>query len=413
MKNSIIRLLLIPTILLSFGCDKSGNSQTPIYGTKSHGSIPSQIENKMYLGLSEKWAYDWMKESGVEWNARYMYLANGWIDNWGWSTDTGAMALNYMKECGEMNALPVLEFYIQTYIGDVGVSNFYEKATDPDIMYEFYNQYKVLIEKAVEYGKPVAILIEADGFAFLQIKSKSDPNLYAAIADSKVPELAGLPNILSSWGLAFLEIKKQLGADNVMLGMHIGAWAGGVDVSHQPTADIQEQVDKVYNFLAPFGLVPNQTGLEYDFLVGDPLDRDADYYRVEHNQDKWWDMSSTAEVNTVSFNRYAEWLRLWNEKSNKRWMLWQIPIGNEFNKNVFNTGKPQEGYKDNRVEYFLGDNSMDHLAKFADCGVFALLFGIGQSGQADYLNDYDDTGKLNLKTKGRDFYKRGDIILKR
>ena len=38
------------------------------------------------------------------------------------------------------------------------------------------------------------------------------------------------------------------------------------------------EVDKVYNFLAPFGLAANVTGATWDVLVGDPLDRDSDYY---------------------------------------------------------------------------------------------------------------------------------------
>ena len=44
------------------------------------------------------------------------------------------------------------------------------------------------------------------------------------------------------------------------------------------TDALQPQVDKVYAFLAPFGLAANVTGATWDVLVGDPLDRDADYY---------------------------------------------------------------------------------------------------------------------------------------
>ena len=71
-----------------------------------------------------------------------------------------------------------------------------------------------------------------------------------------------------------------------------------------------------------------------------------------------------------SFNRYAEWLRLWNHKSSKRWVLWQIPLGNSNHRNVANNGSARAGYKDNRPEYFFG-NGTAHLAKFADAGVIA------------------------------------------
>lgn len=384
-----------------------------IYGTNAVGKIPLQLEDEMYLGLSEKRGYKWMEESGVPWTARYMYLANGWADNWGWGDYTGNLAYQFMLECDEMGALPVLEFYILTYLGEAGVSDFYEKTTDADLMNDLFSQYRLLLSRAKEYGKPVAILIEADGFAFLQRKTDSDPSLYAAIADSDIPELADMPNTVAGWGLAFLELKEKMGCDNVTLGMHIGAWASGKDISHQPSADIATAVNDVYNFLAPLGLAPNETGIEYDFLVGDPLDRDADFYRVNHNQNKWWDMDTTAAINTLSFNRYAEWLRQWNVKSGKRWMLWQIPLGNKHNLNTFNKGGAQEGYKDNRVEYFLGDDYMRHLARYADAGVFALLFGIGQSGQADYLNDYDDNGELYMKARGANFFENGGMKLQR
>lgn len=417
MKHSKFKLLSLIVLVLLLSCHNGnetlGSEQIgdELYGTNSFGNIPSQLENKMYVGLFENWGKDWMEQSKVPWNARYMYLSNGWVDNWGWSDSTGSMALTFMNESDEIGALPILEFYIQTYLGEVGVTNFYEKAQSPKIMAEFFGQYKVLLERAKEYGKPVSILIEADGFAYMQIKSESNPDAYAAIADSKMPELADLPNTVAGWGLAFLELKEKMKCSNVSLGMHIAAWASGADVSHQPTADLNTAVDKVYGFLAPLGLEPNQTGIEYDFLVGDPLDRDADYYMVEQNSDRWWNMDSDAEINTVSFNRYAEWLRLWNMKSNKRWMLWQIPLGNKYHLNTFNSGNSQEGYKDNRVEYFLGDNYATHMAKFADCGVFALLFGMGQSGQANYLNDFDNDGNLYMKTLATKFYENGGMNL--
>jgi hypothetical protein len=62
------------------------------------------------------------------------------------------------------------------------------------------------------------------------------------------------------------------------------------------------------------------------------------------------------------------WLRLWNVESQKRWVLWQIPLGNSNSKNVWNNGGPAEGYKDNRPEYFFTGGAA-HLQKFADVGL--------------------------------------------
>ena len=38
-----------------------------------------------------------------------------------------------------------------------------------------------------------------------------------------MPELAGLPNTVAGWGLAFLQLRKSVGANNAILGMHVSA----------------------------------------------------------------------------------------------------------------------------------------------------------------------------------------------
>jgi hypothetical protein len=166
----------------------------------------------------------------------------------------------------------------------------------------------------------------------------------------------------------------------------------------------------VYNFLAPFGVAANQTGATFDVLVGDPLDRDSDYYRLVQGQDRWWDSSDSASINSKSFNRYAEWLRLWNQKSQKRWVLWQVPLGNSNHLNVYNNGGSREGYKDNRPEYFFG-NGTAHLAKFADVGVVALLFGAGAGGQSSYANDVYTDGQPFMKSRAGAILNAGGVAL--
>jgi hypothetical protein len=140
------------------------------------------------------------------------------------------------------------------------------------------------------------------------------------------------------------------------------------------------------------------------------LDRDADFYVKTQGANPWWNAGDAAPVNSASFNRYAEWLRLWNQKAGKRWMLWQIPAGNSNHLNVDNKGKDREGYKDNRAEYFL-QNGTEHLRKFASMGVVALLFGAGAGGQSSYQNDTWTDGKLFLKSHAASFFKAGGLAL--
>ncbi len=149
-----------------------------------------------------------------------------------------------------------------------------------------------------------------------------------------------------------------------------------------------------------------------DVLVGDPLDRDSDFYRLVNNDpNRWWDADDAAPINSRSFNRYAEWMKIWNTKTSKRWVLWQIPIGNSSHQNVSNDGAPGRGYKDNRTEYFFGPNGKAHLDKFAASGAIALLFGAGAGGQSSYENDTYSDGKLFLQSRAGDFFNAGGLAL--
>jgi hypothetical protein len=220
-----------------------------------------------------------------------------------------------------------------------------------------------------------------------------------------------LPNTAAGWGLAFLQLRKSVGANNVILGMHISAWATGKDISYFSVTDpLEPEVNNAYAFLSKLGLAANVTGQTYDVLVGDPLDRDSDFYRLTQSQDRWWDDSDSAPIASKSFNRYAEWLRLWNETAQKRWVLWQIPLGNSNHLNVYNNGGARQGYKDNRPEYFFA-NGPAHMQKFADAGVIALLFGAGAGGQSSYTNDFYTDGNLFMKTYAGAILANGSVAL--
>ncbi|MFL6620446.1 MAG: hypothetical protein ACJ8MH_17700, partial [Povalibacter sp.] len=303
--------------------------------TPPAGPVPTGMPAKMTVGLFEGWGGTWMRDSGVRWDVRYAYFTKGWADNWGWGARDGAMAANFFNESSAAGFIPAVQYYQMNGEAGGGEGQFLQKVQNAGTMASYFGDFKLLMQRAKAFGKPVVVMLEADGFGFLQQQANSNPNTYAAIAASNVPELAGLPNTVAGWGLAFLQLRKAAGANNVILGVHISSWASNQEIAYYSvTVPLQPEVDKVYNFLAPFGLASNVTGSTYDFLVGDPLDRDADFYRLTQGADRWWDAADNASINSRSFNRYAEWLRLWNVKSSKRWLLWQIPVGNSNHLNV-------------------------------------------------------------------------------
>ncbi len=352
-----------------------------------------------------------MSSSGVRWGARYRYFTKGWVNNWGFSGYDGSWGLSYLRECDSGGFIPAVQYYQMNGEAGGGESAFLQKVQNAGTMRSYFGDFKLLMQRAKDFGKPVIVLVEADGFGFLEQQTGGNSAAYAAIKDSGVAELAGLPNTVAGWGLAFLQLRRSVGANNVILGIHLSAWASGKDIAYGAVSDpLGPEVDKVYNFLAPFGLAANVTGATWDLLVGDPSDRDADYYALVQGQSRWWDASDSASVSAKSFNRYAEWLRLWNAKASKRWILWQIPLGNSNHRNVANDGSARAGYKDNRPEYFFG-NGTAHLAKFADVGVIGLLFGAGAGGQSSYQNDNYTDGALFMKSRAGAIVNAGGVTL--
>jgi hypothetical protein len=391
--------------------DAGPAAEAVVAGGVAKGALPSGLPARELVGLFEDTGGTWMKSSGVPWDVRYRYFTKGWVNNWGFGAYDGSWGLGYMRECDGQRSIPAVQYYQMN--GEVGGSEsaFLAKVQNATTMRSYFGDFKLLMQRAKDFGKPVIILIEADGFGFLQQQTGGNTAAYAAIKDSGVAELAGLPNTVAGWGLAFLQLRKSVGAANAVLGIHISGWASGKDVAYGSVTDpLSPEVDKVYNFLAPFGLAANVTGGTWDVLVGDPLDRDSDYYVLVQGQNRWWDASDTASISSKSFNRYAEWVRLWNVKAAKRWILWQIPLGNSNHRNVANDGSARAGYKDNRPEYFFG-NGTAHMAKFADAGVIGLLFGAGAGGQSSYQNDNYSDGQLFMKSRAGAILQAGGVTL--
>ncbi|MCE9671247.1 hypothetical protein LY474_25900 [Myxococcus stipitatus] len=384
------------------------SAQTP--GVK--GPVPTGLPQRMLVGLFEEAGQTWMRDSGVPWDVRYRYFTKGWVDNWGWGQRDGSWGKAFLQESDAQGFLPAPIFYQLFAEPGGGEGETLAKVQNAATMRGYFGDWKLLLQRAKEHGKPVLLLVEPDAVGLLQHQTNSNPQTYAAIADTGLPELAGLPNTVAGWGLAFLQLRKAVGANNVILGLHVSSWASGKDISCCSLTDpLQPEVDKVVRFLEPLGLKTNVTGATYDVLVGDPLDRDADFYKLTRGQDVWWNASDSAAIASRSFNRYAEWLRLMNQTAGKRWVLWQIPLGNTQHRNINNDGTPRAGYRDNRTEYFFGPNGDAHRRKFANAGVIALLFGAGAGGQSTYVNDLGTDGQPYLESHAAPFLDAGGLTL--
>lgn len=394
------------TTTASISVNVSNTTTTP--GTAA-GAIPAGYPRRVAVGLFEDGGQTWMKNSGARWDARYRYFVQGWLNNWGWSPPDGSWGLGYLNESASQGYLPVVQYYVMNGVSGYNESAFLATAQNATKMADYFNQWKILMQRVRDFGRPAVIMVEADGFGFLEQQTGHNPNAYAAVAATGLPELANLPNTVAGWGLAFLELRAAVGASNAILAMDISGWGTGKDLLYFSVTDpLGPEVDKAYAFLAPLGLASNQTGETWDLLANNPLDRDSDYYTTL-GQNRWWDASATASISSRSFNRFAEWLRLWNVKAQKRWVLWQIPLGNSNHLNVYNNFGARQGYKDNRPEYFFGANATAHVQKFANVGVIGLFFGAGASGMSTYTNDTYTDGQLFMKSRAGAFLNAGGV----
>jgi hypothetical protein len=409
--------------------------------------IPALLPKRMLIGIEDNDG-TWMVASKVKWDVRWAYftanVGTGWYNGFAGGAASTDWALNWMQTAVGQGYIPLVQYYVlqtdyqpQSDIG-TGLLNSSKTGTiqTPATMKDYFTKFKLLMTAAKQLGKPVIVIVEGDVFGFLEIQSKNDPTTYAAIADSGMPELAGLPNTIAGFGLAYLALRKSVGATNVIMGPDVPAYAANGDfLNYGSTDPVQPHVDYQYTgFFSKLGVGANSTGAVYDFTATCPASEDTDQYIANGDTGRSWSASDSASVNTESLNRYADWLTLFNKESKTPWVIWQIPMGDSNSPDVYNqegawagpykagytlpagctasskTGCPG-GYKDNRPEYFLGTERTQHLTQFAAAGVFGLFFGPGASGSSDQTSDYYTDGQLFIKSRGGSLISAGGFPL--
>jgi len=400
-------------VMLSLACQGGGQILGTIDGAvvvSPSGNLPPALPHRLLIGLNADTGETWPKESGVPWDLRATYLAKGWVNNFGFGAADGSVATTYLTESAGQAIIPALTF--GQLDGEAG-GTLLAKTQNATTMASYFSDFKLLMKLAKDFGKPVLVFVENDSFGVLEIAANHDPNQPAAVASSGLAELAGLPNTLAGWGQAFPRLRKAVGATNVTLSIDVSAYTSGYDLLFANTdVAIEPEVDKAMAYLGPSGIVANTSGESFDVLAHRMQEFDCDYSRIVNGENRCFDPTETASMYSLSYNRLVEWLRLWNQKAGKRWVLWNLSLGNRNHKNVANTGGPSEGYQDNKVEYFFGDAGPAHRARFVAAGVVGLLFGPLGETQASYKNDVFTDGQLLFKTRAGAFLQAGGLALK-
>jgi hypothetical protein len=361
--------------------------------------LPAGLPAYFFLGLdNQPGQVNWMVNSGVPWNARYKYLVGGVNTGNGWANwnPNGDFATYYMQDSAANGYMPVFTYYqlLQSSPGggSEGDAN-YTNLNNSSTMRAYYADFKLLMDKIRAFNKPVIVHVEPDLFGFLQQRvintTNSAASISASVASSGHSDVQGLPNTFQGFNWALLRLRDRY-APNAILAAHVSGWSSGTDIGSDSRSnlDLTSIVQKTVAFHNTAGIAGNPSGISsYNLLFFDPLDRDAAFYQYQYGDGgaRWWDESNQRFPN---FNRYHQYIKGVTDGTNRRALLWQVPIGNTKMRTMNNSWGH---YQDNRVQYWLGNYPADgHLQALANSGVVGILFGMGASGVTSYQDTLGD-----------------------
>jgi hypothetical protein len=369
-------------------------------GCTAKGALPAAFPAKLLMGIGTQQSSDTQALlTGQKYDVQWVYLSgqsgNNWYNGFTSAPADGSWIDGFFSDIAGHGLIPGIHYYDLGFGHDGGDSGLLTEIQSATWTKSYFSEFKVLMQKAKNFGKPVIIVLEGDSFGFLENLTNNDPTAMAAVASTGLPELASLPNTIAGFGMALLALRKSVGAYNVALGPDVPYYASQGDIMNYQFDALQPHIDYQWKFFGPFGVGANVTGDRFDFMSSAPDDADCASYT---NGRPCWDPSDTAPTTGVaSINRYISWLSLFNQTSGVRWMLHQVPLGNSQHRNVAYDGTAKSGYQDNRAEYLLQYESPastairdQHLANFANAGVMGILFGFSNDGDTAWTDIWKD-----------------------
>lgn len=349
------------------------------------GSVPRPLPSHFVFGLANgPQAFDWLVETKVPVEMRYQYLSAGVNTGKGWATwgENGSFVTDYVRDSRRLGLISVFTYYMllqsRPALGDGEAEKLYSNLNNVATMRAYYEDFKLLMRRAGAAGGPVIVHVEPDLFGYLQKEYAgggrgSTGQIRAAVSSTGLTELQGLPNTAEGFGRALLRLRNRYG-QGVLLGIHASHWATGDDVGSARERGMEARSigRRTARFLRGFGE-------GWNLVFVDPSDRDSAWKDAQYGRDAhWWDLTDHSYPN---FERYRQWIDGVSSELALRVVVWQVPVGNTFFRSMNNT---PGHYQDNRAQYFLEDRQ--HIARWAQAGVVAMLFGAGAGGTTDYTD---------------------------
>src|SRR5262245_15572728 len=99
-------------------------------------------------------------------------------------------------------------------------------------MNAYYANFKLLMQHAAGFGKPVVVQVEPDLWGYLQQRAAGAgaATLTAKVEASGFADVAGIPDTAQGFAWALLKLR-DVYAPNAILALHASMWGSGIDVA--------------------------------------------------------------------------------------------------------------------------------------------------------------------------------------
>jgi hypothetical protein len=350
---------------------------------EAQAPLPAGWPARLELGMADAPGGAAAMRATAPFAFRYQYLAGGANTGNGWATwnANGDFPRFYIQDSVASGVIPVFTYYmlLQSTPGGGSESNaVFVNLNNTATMTAYFNDLKLFFQKAGAFPTQKVVLhVEPDFWGYMEQRSTNDDarTVTARVAETGLPELAGLPGNVSGFARAVLRLRDGY-APNVILGYHISVWGTGIDIALSNPSDAV--VDTLASRAAAFY---NSLSANFDIAFAEFSDRDSGFYQYVYgdNGRSWWDAED--------FRRSARFLSGVSTAAGKRIVMWQIPLGNTKMRAQNNT---TGHYQDNRPEWLLDDPGRAHFAAYRDAGVVAFLYGGGAGGTTCACNGQND-----------------------
>jgi hypothetical protein len=311
--------------------------------------IPVGLPHHLALGLTDQPGGAQALVSHAPLDMRYQYLAGGVNTGHGWSTwnQNGTFASMYVSESIKAHVIPVLTYYqlLQSYpaAGTDELHRDISNLQNAGTMRAYWSDYELLLTRVAQAaGSSAAIIhVEPDLWGYLEQAGK------VALARQFAHKLIALRNRI---------------APHVLLAWHLSVWGTKEDPTYS-----KPSLPHMAALGATSAAFYESLHAHFDLVFNDVIDRDAGFYKVIYgNPNVGW--------GPADFHRHDVYIASFTRRTHTAVVLWQLPLGNTALNNTWTH------FRDNRVQWWLGDPSGPHLRATRDAGVIGLLFGGGAAG---------------------------------